>query len=274
MKKTFIWILAVVITLTAAIYQRKTGPTYPKDVEIEISGKQLEFELPRSHGGNEDAIIILPIEDEKISGQIHYRRFPTGDFWKTKKLIRQGDSLLASLPHQPPAGKIEYYITIFNNRNSYQISKHYPIRIRFKGAVPNWVLIPHVLIMFLAMLFSNVSGLFAAWNFPKQRLYGIITLILLAVGGMTLGPIMQHYAFGEAWTGIPVGWDLTDNKTLIAFIAWIIAVIANYKKQRPYFTVAAAIILLIIYSIPHSLMGSEFNYETGEVITGSILIFT
>ena len=273
MKKSFIWILGVIITLTAAIYQRKTGPTYPKEIEVTINNEQIEFELLRSHGGNEDATIILPIEDENISGQIHYRRFPTGDPWKIKKFTRKGDSLIASLPHQPPAGKIEYYITLFSNGNSYQISEQYPTRIRFKGAVPDWVLIPHVLIMFLAMLFSNVSGLFAAWNYPKQRMYGIITLILLAVGGMTLGPIMQHYAFGEAWTGIPVGWDLTDNKTLIAFVAWIIAVIANYKKQRPYFTVAAAIILLIIYSIPHSLMGSEFNYETGEVITGAILFF-
>ncbi len=50
---------------------------------------------------------------------------------------------------------------------------------------------------------------------------------------MILGPIVQKYAFGELWTGIPFGWDLTDNKTLIAFLFWILAVIMNRKKERP-----------------------------------------
>jgi hypothetical protein len=32
--------------------------------------------------------------------------------------------------------------------------------------------------------------------------------------------------------------------------------------------IAAAIIMLIVFSIPHSVMGSELNYETMEVQTG------
>ena len=48
---------------------------------------------------------------------------------------------------------------------------------------------------------------------------------------MILGPIVQYYAFGDLWTGIPFGWDLTDNKTLIALIFWILAVV-NEQKER------------------------------------------
>ena len=40
---------------------------------------------------------------------------------------------------------------------------------------------------------------------------------------MILGPLTQYYAFGALWTGFPFGIDLTDNKTLIALIGWIIA---------------------------------------------------
>jgi len=36
MNKTTIWILALVVTIVAASFQRKTGPTYPKKVKIEI----------------------------------------------------------------------------------------------------------------------------------------------------------------------------------------------------------------------------------------------
>ena len=72
---------------------------------------------------------------------------------------------------------------------------------------------------------------------------------------------------------IPLGWDLTDNKTLIAVIFWIWAVIANRKKDRPVLTILAAFMLLLVYSIPHSMFGSELDYSSGEVIQGIILNF-
>ena len=108
---------------------------------------------------------------------------------------------------------------------------------------------------------------------PSFKKYAFWTLILLTAGGMILGPIVQKYAFGELWTGIPFGWDLTDNKTLIAFVFWAIAVFMNRKTDRPYYTILAAIILLIVYSIPHSMFGSELDYSTGKVTQGMIMIF-
>ena len=62
--------------------------------------------------------------------------------------------------------------------------------------------------------------------------------------------------------------DLTDNKTLIAVIFWIIAFFANRKKQRPVWIIIASIVMLMIYLIPHSMFGSEFNYDAGKVVTG------
>jgi hypothetical protein len=90
---------------------------------------------------------------------------------------------------------------------------------------------------------------------------------------MILGPLVQKFAFGELWTGVPFGWDLTDNKTLIALVFWILAVIMNRKKERPLYTVLAAVILLLVYSIPHSMFGSELDYSTGQVTQGIILAF-
>ena len=50
-----------------------------------------------------------------------------------------------------------------------------------------------------------------------------MTLVFLVAGGFVLGPIVQHQAFGAYWTGIPFGFDLTDNKVLIALVAWGVA---------------------------------------------------
>jgi len=88
--------------------------------------------------------------------------------------------------------------------------------------------------MFLAMLLSTLSGLMALLKHPLYKKYSVLTLVSLGVGGMILGPVVQRFAFGEFWTGVPIGWDLTDNKTLIAFIFWIIAVLVNRKRRNLY----------------------------------------
>jgi hypothetical protein len=88
---------------------------------------------------------------------------------------------------------------------------------------------------------------------------------------MILGPFVQLYAFGDLWTGVPFGWDLTDNKTLIAFLFWILAVVMNRRRDKPFYTVLAAVVLLLIYSIPHSMFGSQLDYHTGNVTQGMIM---
>ncbi|MDX9697011.1 MAG: hypothetical protein RBT49_14565 [Bacteroidales bacterium] len=270
MNKTLIWIFAIIITLGAAYFQRKTGPTYPKKAKIAISGSIYEAKLIRSSNNTHDARIMINIPDSSITGKVNYKLFPVEDNWKSIDFVREGDFLIANLPKQPAAGKLEYYATFENLENSSDKFETDHVIIRFKGDVPAWAMIPHILFMFAAMLLSTIAGLFALVKNESQRLYGILTLIFLIIGGFILGPIIQNYAFGEAWTGVPFGWDLTDNKTLIGIVFWVIAVWANYKKQNYRLTIIASVVLFLIYIIPHSLFGSEFDYEQGKVVTGLI----
>lgn len=269
MKKTLFWILAVVITLASAIYQRKTGPTYPKDIEVSVNEIQINFELPRSGVSDENLLIEVPLSDTSYLINLHYKRYPVNEAFTTVTFKQRDNVFVAALPAQPPAGKLEYYLS-FNHTDSDKIIETEHVITRFKGSVPKWVLIPHVLFIFVAMLLANVAGFFAIGKEDKHVFYGNLTLILLLLGGMIFGPIVQYYAFGEFWTGIPFGWDLTDNKTLIAVLFWIVAVISNRKNPKYRYTIIAAIVTLIIFSIPHSLLGSELDYSSGEVTTGLI----
>jgi len=45
----------------------------------------------------------------------------------------------------------------------------------------------------------------------------------------------------------------------------------NRKSEKPFYTILAAVMLLIVFSIPHSLFGSELNYSTGQVTQGIII---
>ena len=123
--------------------------------------------------------------------------------------------------------------------------------------------------MFIAMLFSNFTGIAAYFKKIRIERYALAVIILLGVGGLILGPMVQKYAFDAYWTGWPFGEDLTDNKTLVAFIVWVVAWLLNRKKgSRKYMYIIAALVMLLVYSIPHSTAGSEYDHTKGEVVTG------
>lgn len=291
MKNILIWVLALIITLGAAYYQRKTGPTHPATATVQLNGKTHELKLVRSLGLDERHEVKLNVSDSTVKARLFCRRlrsedgytpadfkymsYPVESFIMNKIFnITEETGLFAKVEQQPPAGKIEYYIELHDSENTYELFKDNPLIIRFKGAVPGFILAPHVLLMFLAMLFSSLAGLMSIFRHPSYKKYSIWTLLLLITGGMILGPIVQKYAFGEFWTGVPFGWDLTDNKTLIALLFWIFAVYMNSKKEKPVYTALAALVLLAVYSIPHSMFGSELDYESGKVIQGIILLFS
>ncbi len=290
MKNFILWFLAFIITIFTAYYQRKTGPTYPKVMNVEVNDSTYELKLVRSLGLDERPEVRLKIADTTVKAKLHFRRFRTTDEFNVSEFryksypvnsfvmnrifkITEEKGLYADVPEQPPAGKLEYFIEISDSKGPQLLLKDKPVVIRFKGSVPSFILVPHILFMFLAMFFSTLAGLKGIMRDPLYKKYSCWTLITLIAGGMILGPLVQKFAFGELWTGVPFGWDLTDNKTLIALIFWIIAVAMNHKKDRPLYPILAAIVLLVIFSIPHSMFGSEIDYASGQVTSGFILIF-
>jgi hypothetical protein len=288
MKKVILWSLAFIITIIAAIYQRQTGPTYPKKMNMPVNDTVYSLKLIRSIDLTEKSEVKLSINDTSVSAKLYYKRLGSAEEYRTADFtykvypvdsylmnkvfkITEERGFFAAVPPQPPAGKLQYYLEITDSKGTITYCKDEPVTIRFKGGVPAYILIPHVLCMFIAMLFSTLAGLMAMIKYPLYNKYAIWTLVLFTVGGMVFGPIVQYDAFGDFWTGVPFGWDLTDNKTLIALIFWILAVIMNRKKERPLYVVLAAAVLLIVFSIPHSLFGSQLDYNTGKVTQGIIL---
>jgi hypothetical protein len=268
LKLMLLWIFSFIFTIGIAYYQRKTGPTNPVRGKTEIAGQKIKYKLLRSYDGLDDAGIVLKNLNENITGMIKYRRFGTQDDWISVTMQRDGKNLTGYLPHQPPAGKLMYHVALTDGQNSVLLNDD-PIVIRFTGAVPVWVLIPHILLMFTAMMMSTRTGL-EAWASGKNTYkYALITLVTLFFGGLILGPVVQKYAFGAYWTGWPFGKDLTDNKTLVAFIFWAIAAWRLFRKpENRTWPVVAMVILLLVYLIPHSMFGSSLDYSSGTVVTG------
>lgn len=178
-------------------------------------------------------------------------------------MVRSGDKLSFMMPKQPAAGKMEYRILLTDGLKQVVLSakKDLPVVMRFKGPVPAYILIPHILFMFLGLLFSTRTAIEALIAGARTYKLAIWTLILLIPGGLILGPIVQKYAFGAYWTGWPFGHDLTDNKTLVMVVVWVLAAWKLKKNpENKLWPLAAAVIVLIVYLIPHSMLGSEIDY--------------
>ena len=128
---------------------------------------------------------------------------------------------------------------------------------------------------------------------------------MIFIGGFPLGFILAYQVNGTPWTGIPFGWDITDNKTLVIFLYWLISlflirgtIMTWFSKGRGKFcplrwlvaiihpsslseqktrhdtislkkfaklSIIGAIITVALYLVPHSIMASPLF---------SILLFT
>jgi len=265
MKKVLLWVLAFLITASAAVYQRMTGPTHPIRGKATLNDTEIRYRLERDPETTSDYEVRVKVPQTEITGILLYKRHKTDDPWTKITMVRQEDFLAGSLPKQPTAGKLEYKIFLASQGKEISLSGENPVIIRFKDPVPTVILILHIIIIFLAMMFSTRAGIEALNPKGNPRKLVLWTIGLLIVGGFILGPVVQKYAFGEFWTGFPFGSDLTDNKILIAMVGWIAALIAGRRgKPARWWVLGASILLMAVYLIPHSLLGSELDYSQLE----------
>jgi hypothetical protein len=264
-KRILFWILAFIITAASAIYQRRTGPTYPVSGKAVLTNGGVRFELPRSAEITSDREVSLEVPDTQVGGRLLYKRFNTDDPWTEVAMARREKKLVGYLPRQPMAGKLAYKIVLTDGGKDIALKGGEPIVIRFKGHAPIGLLLAHILVIFGAMLFSTRTGIAALDSKADPRRLAVWTAVLFFIGGFILGPLMQKFAFDSWWTGFPLGKDLTDSKTLFAMLAWVVALVAGRggRKNRGW-VLAASIVTLIVFLIPHSLLGSELQY-TGRL---------
>lgn len=269
-----LWVLAVAIMFTAADYQERTGPTKEFKGAFEIGGVEYPYALIRSGNTDADAPALIPDPGQGVTGQVMFKRYPTSDPFTAIPMESLAGELQGLLPAQAAAGKLEYYVVLDTPEGAIRIPEgEESLLIRYKDPVPLGFLVPHIIFMFIALLVGVRTALGALFHPESVKRLAWTTLGLMSIGGMILGPIVQKFAFGAFWTGWPFGYDLTDNKTLIMWIVWVGAAALIWKRPNPrdwavrgtiFF---AAAVMMAVYVIPHSLRGSELNYEEGEVQT-------
>lgn len=255
MKTAFwLWLVALLLTLVLARWQRVSGPTYPLSGKADLAGTAFHWQLERSHAGPGDHAVKLGAPVPGATGVLAWRAHGTDGAWTEAAMSSAGDTLTAPLPHQAPGQKLDYRVTLAGDGGSVTLPPSGFATLRFRADVPSWVLIPHIFAMFGALLLSARTGLEAFRKKPDFRLLTARTLAALLVGGFVLGCLVSGYAFGVPWGGFPISNDPTDNKTLIAFLAWAVAAVPVFRgRDARAFVIGAALVTFAVFVIPHSI---------------------
>jgi hypothetical protein len=259
---------AFAVTVLLAVFQRMTGPSYPiRGAEALPNGESVGYNLPRSNEGRDELRIGIRKPSKATGARLEWRRYPTDEPFQSQAMTaNDAGEFETRIPPQPAAGKVEYRILLEFANGAIPIPASEAVVARYRAGVPAYVLIPHILAMFLSMLVSSMA-LFEVLRpgAPQARGLVLVSMALLVVGGLMLGPLVQKFAFGAYWTGWPFGHDLTDNKTLIAFFAWLPATVLAWRRANTRLAVTLGwVVMMGIFLIPHSARGSQLDWSEIE----------
>lgn len=277
-----LWLVAAAVTSLYILYEN--DPYDPlRGTASFRSGTEVGYSLIRSRVTGRELPVAVRT-DEAVEGYVLFRRLSSTDEWQRAEMKRQavrigshggGESeelLAAMLPAlNKMGGKYAFRIVLTLDEETLQIDggDGEPVVARFRGSIPAWILIPHIVFIMLSLLFGLRASLAALLRESPGTGLMWTTIATLLLGGFVFGPLVQLYAFGVLWSGIPFGWDLTDNKVLFELLLWLFAVYCNTGPRKGGAWSRRSIILagagtFLIYLIPHSLFGSAYDYTTGS----------
>lgn len=279
--RILLWAVAAALTLACFAFQNRTGPTYPLEGTFGTARGDVAFKFLRSEEiGTGLQIMLRDPVPAGVSAKVRYRRYKSNDGWSEKEMApgtfrfaRRGSAeevrgMGAELPSLPErAGKYEYLVLVDDGTGPRSVTGDRPVYARYKAPVPRAVLLVHILVVFLSMMLAIRTGLQALVGGEVRTLLWA-TIGSLVLGAFVLGPIVQWYAFGVWWSGVPFGYDWTDNKVLVELLAWLGAATVALLSRRPgrvrAAVLAATVVTLAVYFIPHSIFGSEYDYTRGS----------
>lgn len=221
---------------------------------------------------------IYPVSPEAAitKGYVNHREGKMGVFTKTELVrIKESNKFAGLIPGLEKGKRTYYYIeTTDAAGHTLRLPKTEYLVLRWVGDTPRLLLYVHIFFMAVALVFLIHALYYALYQLTLEKknelLYKSIFwgTVCFFIAGFPLGWWIANIAYGIAWGGVPFGWDITDNKTLITFIYW--AAIMVLLKGNPFrlvdskkylisdrafsiLTIIGAIITLVVFLIPHSI---------------------
>ena len=223
-----------------------------------------------------------PLQAEITSGEapgslraLIFYRTQGRPFQVAEMTLLEAGRYFGYLPPQPVGASLEYYIeakageTIVARVPSRATAEAFAVPV--KGTPNRYVLISHIVFIFIGLFFFIFSGYLGYKSLKDRRtlLYiprvAFLGTITFFIASIPLGMVVAYQTYGKPWTGFPVGRDLTDNKSLAILLYWVVCGFlyrgSLFRKDpsrdllsmgaMPYVHIAGAIITAVLFALPH-----------------------
>lgn len=247
---------------------------------------------------------IYPVDDDQYSGRKHFLTgsfWSTSDeiasikvFYKQKEetsfresvmqRVKDGHTYVDEIESLPKGKRFFYYIEAKTTKGEIErIPPNAPqiplLWVTFEGRPNLYLLVLHIILVVGAIFFlihALYFGLIVLTQGSPNGLVGpvlkkfydsiFIGWLSFTIGTVPLGYYVAYVAFGTGWGGIPIGNDITDNKTLLMVIYWGILLLLRLDIPRKreslrrvsnkgfvFLFLLGILITIIVYMIPHSI---------------------
>ncbi len=222
-------ILAVLLTVLLLGIARRTSMRHSLEYLTETHGITFTHETA-TEGFSDGAQVAL--KATKTDTEVAVVRFsdqPGGPYQELNMTPENG-VYKVTLPAKEKGSKQYYHIEVY--KNNIKIAT-FPTAgdqvIKFKGNVTHVVLVAHILCMF-ATIFFGLMAVFTSIDLARGKgdarlsiLYVLLTFASAYIGGIPLGIVVFRQTFGgSGWGGWPLGTDITDTKTELLLLFWLI----------------------------------------------------
>ena len=269
--------VGIVVTILLLGVARRISTRRPRELAAEIGDMRIEHvSVTEQVGPGSPAVSARIVSDELVEPSIVYT--VVGEEGTRRiNMVHGGEGRWeAYLPAIEKSGRIMYALTIRRESGS---TVRLPeeegsfLLVKYKGEVSPVVLGLHIIFMFGAFYFM-VQSLWSAIEIlssGRGKRSAVSNtrwvLVFTFIGGWPLGFLLNYQAFGPIWEGFPFGYDITDNKTQLIFLFWLVSLLLvrgsflGKGEERDWLGprgFALAILLsyilsLFLFIVPHSL---------------------
>ena len=209
--------------IASAVWQRLTGPTHPKRGSTAVAGETVRWRLLRSGTTGEPLMVAVPAP-RGVPGTLHYRRFPLDEPFREIAMGREARRSRRPAAHPAPGRQARVLRDARRPAGgTVRIPDGEPVVMRFKGDVPAARADPPRRgDVRLGMMIGVRAALAAALGRPEARRYAWVAVVRDRRSAASCsGRSCRSTPSGRSGRAGRSASDLTDNKTLGMWLAWV-----------------------------------------------------
>lgn len=269
-------IISAILTIVLLGISRKMSTRHSQEIIRPIDGIiATHVTVTESKLGQMPVILVKLTGDQSaaIGGNLYYS-LDNGPELSIMMNHSDDNTLVGNLPDGEIGQRLRYRIDLIMNdtvKTSMSQDSSLGFLLKYKGHVSAFIIIPHIILLFASIfcgflaVFYGIDLLTGKKQVKQAAIAVLLTFFCGFIGGIIIGIEVTHEVFGgSGWGGWPVGKDITDTKTEVFLLFWLVTMIFGWasfsgkklaisNKVYGMMIMISFLVTLAAFLIPHSL---------------------